>query len=401
MSNSGESKDTRDKRIITENHNLIYSFLSRYNYSIDEYYDLAAIGLVKAVKTYNPEKGKLSSWAYKIMYNEVCLSFRKTNLRGKVKSIVSYESLIRNVEQGSSRNELTILDTLESSEENMENKISYLSDIDSRIQYLSLLEIEVLAEKAAGETQKSIAIKYGYSQTYISRVIKQAYKILTNENEHISNKRLSYRYEISSNKEWEARFNKAYNILKQVMGGESTKVKEEKVVEKQAGQRVASQRKVIYPGSFDPITLGHLDIIQRASVLFDKVIVAIGVNQDKKYGISVEDRKKLIVKACSKLSNVEIDTFDGLLADYVRDKNAIGVVKGLRAVSDFESEFQQALTNRSLNENFETIFIPSKLEYTYLSSSMVRQILKLNGNIDKFIPQVIKEEVITKYGRGL
>ena len=130
-----------------------------------------------------------------------------------------------------------------------------------------------------------------------------------------------------------------------------------------------NMRIAIYPGSFDPVTLGHLDIIRRASGLFDRLIVAVMHNQNKKPMFSVEERMEMLRRTTAGLPNVEIESFGGLLADYARRKNACVLVKGLRAVSDFEYEFQMALANRKLNADLDTVFLMTSSEYMYLSSA--------------------------------
>ncbi len=149
----------------------------------------------------------------------------------------------------------------------------------------------------------------------------------------------------------------------------------------------------ICPGSFDPITVGHLDIIHRATLLFDEVIVLVVINPDKTPSFTAEERIELIKKATQGMKNVKIDSFGGLLADYAKEKNACAIVKGLRAVSDFEYEFQMALTNRKLNPSMETVFLNTCAEYMYLSSSMVKQIARFGGDISSFVPNEILNDV--------
>ena len=146
----------------------------------------------------------------------------------------------------------------------------------------------------------------------------------------------------------------------------------------------------IYPGSFDPVTYGHIDIINRAAKLFDKVIVGIFHNPDKRPLFSIEQRESFLRDSVT-ASNVEIVSFEGLLADYTRNNDINVVIRGLRAVSDFEYEFQMALTNRKLNSNLETVFLPSKEEFTYLSSSMVKTIAQHKGNVLEFVPKSVAE----------
>ena len=145
-------------------------------------------------------------------------------------------------------------------------------------------------------------------------------------------------------------------------------------------------RTAIYPGSFDPLTNGHLDVVQRAAKLFDRVVVAVAKNEGKHPTFTVEERVGLVKQAVKHLPNVEADSFDRLLVDYVVGKQAQTIVRGLRAVSDFEFEFQLALMNRKLNENIETIFMMPKDTYTFLSSRIVKEIARLGGDISQFVP---------------
>lgn len=151
----------------------------------------------------------------------------------------------------------------------------------------------------------------------------------------------------------------------------------------------------VCPGSFDPVTLGHIDIIERAAELFDKVIVVVMTNSSKKASFSVEERVSLI-KRCLTKDNIEVDTYGGLLVDYARKRNAVAIVKGLRAMSDFDYEFQQALTNKSLLPKVETVFLTAKGENMFLSSSMVKEVCSLNGDISRFVPEIILEDVIKR-----
>jgi pantetheine-phosphate adenylyltransferase len=157
-------------------------------------------------------------------------------------------------------------------------------------------------------------------------------------------------------------------------------------------------RTAVYPGSFDPITNGHLDVIQRAARLFDRVIVAVAVNESKAPLFKMSERTRLATKAVEHIPNVEVDTFTGLLVDYVAAKSGEAVIRGLRAVSDFEFEFQLALMNRKLNEGVETIFMMPKETYTFLSSRMVKEIARLGGNISSFVPAHVAEALRKKFG---
>lgn len=153
------------------------------------------------------------------------------------------------------------------------------------------------------------------------------------------------------------------------------------------------ERLAVCPGSFDPVTLGHLDIMTRASQLFDRVIVLVSVNYDKKPSFSAEERIELIKEVTKDLPNVEVERLDGLLADYVREKKACAIVKGLRATTDFEYEFQMALANRKLYSEAETVFLVTKSENMYLSSSIVRQIASFGGDISSFVPPEIADRI--------
>ncbi|HEY5043738.1 MAG TPA: pantetheine-phosphate adenylyltransferase [Verrucomicrobiae bacterium] len=149
-------------------------------------------------------------------------------------------------------------------------------------------------------------------------------------------------------------------------------------------------RTAIYPGSFDPPTNGHLDVVQRAAKLFDRVIVAVAKNEGKNPLFTLKERLALVKQSLNDLPNVEADAFDGLLVDYVVAKNARAIVRGLRAVSDFEFEFQLALMNRKLNENVETIFMMPKDTYTFLSSRIVKEIARLGGDVSPFVPAHVR-----------
>ena len=152
----------------------------------------------------------------------------------------------------------------------------------------------------------------------------------------------------------------------------------------------------ICPGSFDPVTIGHLDIISRAAGMFHKVIVVVASNSSKHCSFSPEERVKMIKKCIGSLDNVEVDHYGGLLADYAAEKGATAIVKGLRAMSDFEYEFQMALTNKKLNPNIETVFLTTAAQNMYLSSSMVKQIASMGGDISSFVPEIIKQDIIDR-----
>lgn len=152
----------------------------------------------------------------------------------------------------------------------------------------------------------------------------------------------------------------------------------------------------IYPGSFDPVTNGHLDIIRRASTMFDKLIVVVLINPLKSYSFSIPERVRLLSKVTSDIKNIEIDSYDGLLTDYFKQHNVDVIVRGLRATSDFEHEFQMAHTNKDLNSDAETVFIPASANTTFISSSMVKQVAMFGGDLSKYVPTVIHEEISTR-----
>jgi len=158
----------------------------------------------------------------------------------------------------------------------------------------------------------------------------------------------------------------------------------------------ALMRRAIYPGSFDPVTNGHLDVIERARKLFDEVIVAVAHNDQKQPLFTLEERLELLRATIEKGDNVRIAPLDGLLVDFAVKQNATAIVRGLRAVSDFEFEFQMALMNRKLECNVETIFLMPKEEYTYLSSRIVKEIARLGGDIASFVPARVVEAFARK-----
>lgn len=155
-------------------------------------------------------------------------------------------------------------------------------------------------------------------------------------------------------------------------------------------------KKAVCPGSFDPVTLGHLDIIERTAELFDEVIVLVMSNGSKKNSLFTIDERINLLKKSIKASNVKIDTYNGLLVNYCKENDAVAIVKGLRAVSDFEYEFQQALTNKSLNPAIETIFLTTEGRNMYLSSSMVKEVCTLGGDISTFVPKEIAEDIYNR-----
>ncbi|MDB6110541.1 MAG: phosphopantetheine adenylyltransferase [Pedosphaera sp.] len=155
-------------------------------------------------------------------------------------------------------------------------------------------------------------------------------------------------------------------------------------------------RTVIYPGSFDPLTNGHLDVIQRATKLFDRVIVAVAKNESKSPLFTLEERLDLVTRAVEHLPTVDADSFDGLLVEYAESQSAQAIIRGLRAVSDFEFEFQLALMNRKLNERVETIFMMPKDTYTFLSSRIVKEIARLGGDVSSFVPAHVQKALLAR-----
>ncbi|MCX7795635.1 MAG: pantetheine-phosphate adenylyltransferase [bacterium] len=158
-------------------------------------------------------------------------------------------------------------------------------------------------------------------------------------------------------------------------------------------------KRAVYPGSFDPITNGHIDIIKRASKLFDELIVAVLVNPAKTPLFTVEERMELIRQSLNDMPNVKVDNFDGLLAHYAAKINADVIVRGLRAVSDFETEFQMALMNRRLNPDVEIVFLMTSYEYSYLSSGVVKEVVKLGGSVSGLVPECVETKLLEKVGR--
>lgn len=156
-------------------------------------------------------------------------------------------------------------------------------------------------------------------------------------------------------------------------------------------------RRAIYPGSFDPPTNGHLDVIQRACRLFDEVIISVTVNEAKDALFTIEERIGLLRLTTGRFANARVARFDGLLVEFARRHDAGAVIRGLRAVSDFEYEFQMALMNRKLEASVETIFLMPREEYTYLSSRLVKEIARLGGNVSAFVPESISKALRTKF----
>ncbi len=157
-------------------------------------------------------------------------------------------------------------------------------------------------------------------------------------------------------------------------------------------------RIAVYPGSFDPITYGHIDVLERAIDIFDSVIVTVARNSSKQPLFDTETRVELIRGAISHLSNIEVDTFEGLIVDYADRRNAIALVRGLRAVSDFEYEFQMALMNRKLAQNIATVFLMPHERFTYLNSSIVRELARHRTDVSDFVPENVREALVRHFG---
>ena len=156
-------------------------------------------------------------------------------------------------------------------------------------------------------------------------------------------------------------------------------------------------KRAIYPGSFDPVTNGHVDVVERARKLFDEVIVAVAHNDEKQPLFSLDERLDLLKQTVGKIDNVRIAQFDGLLIEFAVKEKAAALIRGLRAVSDFEFEFQMALMNRKLEAAVETIFLMPKEDYTYLSSRLVKEIARLGGDVSKFVPSIVAAALGRKF----
>ncbi len=156
-------------------------------------------------------------------------------------------------------------------------------------------------------------------------------------------------------------------------------------------------RRVIYPGTFDPVTNGHIDVIKRATELFDEVVVTVAKNPSKSPLFSVHERIEMLEVSLKDIPNVFVDSFGGLVVDHAQEIGAVGIIRGLRAISDFEFEFQMALMNRRLNNSLKTIFLMPNEKYTYLNSTIIRNLAQFDGNIKDFVPPIVVEKLREKY----
>ena len=164
--------------------------------------------------------------------------------------------------------------------------------------------------------------------------------------------------------------------------------------------RRSNMKRAIYPGSFDPVTFGHLDVIKRALKLFDEVIVAVAFNDQKQGLFTVDERVALLELATREMANVRVAQFSGLLVNFAREQQAAALIRGLRAISDFEFEFQMALMNRKLEKSIETLFLMPKEEYTYLSSRIVKEIARLGGDVTSFVPTNVQKALKAKLSKS-
>ena len=158
------------------------------------------------------------------------------------------------------------------------------------------------------------------------------------------------------------------------------------------------QRVAVYPGSFDPVTNGHVDIVKRGLKLFDKIIIAILHNSSKEFLFSIEERIEMIKISFENIPNIEVDAFDGLLVDYAKEKNACTILRGMRAVSDFEYEFQLALMNRRLSREIQTVFLMTGLRWIFTSSSIIKEAARYGGDIEGMVPPVVDKKLKEKFG---
>jgi len=156
-------------------------------------------------------------------------------------------------------------------------------------------------------------------------------------------------------------------------------------------------KKAIYPGTFDPVTNGHLDVIKRGSIIFDTLIVSVGRNPLKETLFSVKERMEMIREHVKELQNVEVDCFDGMLVDYLKKQQTNIILRGIRTVSDFEYEFQRALTNRALSKEVETVFVMTSEQYSFLNSTLIREVVSLGGSTSQFVPSDVERRLKEKF----
>ncbi len=152
-------------------------------------------------------------------------------------------------------------------------------------------------------------------------------------------------------------------------------------------------RTAFFPGTFDPVTLGHIDVVRRAAALFDKLIVAVAINTSKEPMFSLEKRVEMLKRTCSDIANAEVISFEGLLVEAIEKYDVSTVVRGLRAISDFEYEFQMAMMNREINSKFETVFLMPSPQYSFVSSRMIKEIVSLGGDVSPFVPKIVMDEM--------
>jgi len=155
----------------------------------------------------------------------------------------------------------------------------------------------------------------------------------------------------------------------------------------------------VYAGSFDPITLGHLDIIERAEKLFEKIIILVAENKKKQHLFSLQERKEMLEELFKEKKNLKVEVLNGLLAEYMKEKKLTFVVRGLRAISDFDYEFQHSTITKKLNPEIETVFLMTKPKYFYINSTLIKEIVSLNGKIKDFVPELIEKKLKEKFGK--
>ena len=156
-------------------------------------------------------------------------------------------------------------------------------------------------------------------------------------------------------------------------------------------------RKAVYPGTFDPVTNGHIDVIKRGSIIFDKLVVSVGCNPLKEALFSVKERMQMIQEHVKNLKNVKVDCFDGMLVDYLKKQKTDIILRGIRTVSDFEHEYQRALTNRVLNKKVETVFVMTSEQYSFLNSTLIKEAVSLGGSVCQFVPPGVERRLIQKF----